>query len=102
MHFLCLFACKKLLNFFLKSVDYLQEKEEKEEQENKCATVVYTLESARFVLEMPSSFAYWVKLADYGTAVSTLESLDQPVTLDQVSVFLVGLIDVKSWVNSHI
>ncbi|KAL3673832.1 hypothetical protein V7S43_001520 [Phytophthora oleae] len=69
----------KLLNFFLKDIGRANL--------NKApgADVVlhYMLEDACFVLQMPASFSYWVKLADYGAADSNLDNLGKPVTIDQ-------------------
>lgn len=69
----------KLLNFFLKDIGRANL--------NKApgADVVlhYMLEDACFVLQMPASYSYWVKLADYGAADSNLDNLGKPVSIDQ-------------------
>ncbi|CAH0477899.1 unnamed protein product [Peronospora belbahrii] len=43
----------------------------------------YLLEDVCFVFQMPASFSYWVKLADFGAADSNPENLGSPVTIDQ-------------------
>ncbi|TDH65050.1 hypothetical protein CCR75_008973 [Bremia lactucae] len=69
----------KLLNFFLKTAS----------RSKLCKTsgadvvLHYMLEDVCFVLQMPASYSFWIKLADYGAAVSNPESLGSPVTMDQ-------------------
>lgn len=41
------------------------------------------LEDCCFDLLLPATFSYWVKLGDYGSADSNVDSLGQPVTPDQ-------------------
>ncbi|KAE8889031.1 hypothetical protein PF005_g18459 [Phytophthora fragariae] len=69
----------KLLNFFLKDIGRANLRKEPG------ADVVlhYLLEDSCFVLQMPASFSYWVKLADYGAADSNLENVGKPVTIYQ-------------------
>lgn len=69
----------QLLNFFLKDIGRANLRKEPG------ADVVlhYLLEDSCFVLQMPASFSYWVKLADYGAADSNLENVGKPVTIDQ-------------------
>ncbi|OWZ21743.1 Serine/threonine protein kinase [Phytophthora megakarya] len=69
----------KLLNFFLKDIG-----RSNISKDPGAGTVLhYFLEDTCFVLRMPSSFSYWVKLADYGAADSNPENLGKPVTMDQ-------------------
>ncbi|CEG48546.1 serine threonine protein kinase [Plasmopara halstedii] len=68
----------KLLNFFLKDIG----RSEKMKDPGSDVVLHYMVESACFVLQMPASFSYWVKLADYGAADSNLESLGKAVTAD--------------------
>ncbi|KAG6610252.1 serine/threonine protein kinase [Phytophthora cinnamomi] len=69
----------KLLNFFLRDIGRANL------SKGPGADVVlhYLLEDSCFVLKMPASFSYWVKLADYGAADSNPENLGKPVTIDQ-------------------
>ncbi|TMW60447.1 hypothetical protein Poli38472_000489 [Pythium oligandrum] len=69
----------KLLNFFLKDIS---------RKSKKCAVdeallLRYVVGEETFDVQMPATFSYWVKLADYGTADSNVEHLGKPVTLDQ-------------------
>ncbi|KAF1794458.1 Protein kinase-like domain [Phytophthora cactorum] len=69
----------KLLNFFLKDIGRANLS-----KAPGCDVVLhYMLEDACFVLQMPASFSYWVKLADYGAADSNPDNLGKPVTIDQ-------------------
>ncbi|GMF19155.1 unnamed protein product [Phytophthora fragariaefolia] len=68
-----------LLNFFLKDIG--RTKLSKEPGTD--VVLNYLLEDSRFVLRMPASFSYWVKLADYGAADSNMANLGKPVTIDQ-------------------
>lgn len=43
----------------------------------------YLVGDKSFELRLPATFSYWIKLADYGTAESNVESLGKPVALDQ-------------------
>ncbi|ETL33556.1 serine/threonine protein kinase [Phytophthora nicotianae] len=68
----------KLLNFFLKDIG----RSDLTKAPGRDAVLHYMLENACFVLQMPASFSYWVKLADYGAADSSPENLGKPVTID--------------------
>lgn len=46
-------------------------------------TLQYFVEDKAFDLRLPVTFSYWIKLADYGTADSNVDSLGKPVALDQ-------------------
>jgi hypothetical protein len=74
----------KLLNFFLKKID----------QDSSSAKVIFQVQDKNYLLNMPPDFRYWVKLADYGTADTNIDSLEQPVTLDQVSIIRIPTIYV--------
>ena len=69
----------QLLNFFLKDIGSSNVRKDLGSD----IVLHYLLEDACFVLRMPASFSYWVKLADYGTADSNPEHLGKPVTIDQ-------------------
>uniref|UniRef100_A0AAV1T553 Protein kinase domain-containing protein n=1 Tax=Peronospora matthiolae TaxID=2874970 RepID=A0AAV1T553_9STRA len=69
----------KLLNFFLKDIGCTN----RHKDSGSDVTLHYLLEDMCFVLRMPASFSYWVKLADYGAADSNPENLGKPVTIDQ-------------------
>lgn len=69
----------KLLNFFLKDIG----RPDTGKGQGSDVVLHFMLETACFVLQIPSSFSYWVKLADYGAADSNLENLGKPVTIDQ-------------------
>uniref|UniRef100_H3HCD1 Protein kinase domain-containing protein n=1 Tax=Phytophthora ramorum TaxID=164328 RepID=H3HCD1_PHYRM len=70
----------KLLNFFLKDIGRANPS-----KTPGAADIVlnYLLEDSCFVLRMPASFSYYVKLADYGSADSNPDNLGKPVTIDQ-------------------
>ncbi|CAI5726983.1 unnamed protein product [Hyaloperonospora brassicae] len=69
----------KLLNFLLKGIKCtICHKDPKPD-----VVLHYLFEDKRFVLQIPASFSYWVKLADYGTADSNPEHLGKPVTIEQ-------------------
>ncbi|KAL4152383.1 hypothetical protein PRNP1_009314 [Phytophthora ramorum] len=70
----------KLLNFFLKDIGRANPS-----KTPGAADIVlnYLLEDSCFVLRMPASFSYYVKLADYGSADSNSDNLGKPVTIDQ-------------------
>ncbi|KAG7384242.1 hypothetical protein PHYPSEUDO_002845 [Phytophthora pseudosyringae] len=69
----------KLLNFFLKDIGHANLRKSLGAD----VALHYMLDDASFVLQMPASFSYWVKLADYGAADSNPENLGKPVTTDQ-------------------
>lgn len=69
----------QLLNFLLKGIKRtIFHKDPKPD-----VILHYLFEDKCFVLQIPASFSYWVKLADYGTADSNPEHLGKPVTIDQ-------------------
>lgn len=69
----------KLLNFFLKDI----RRAKLGDASGRDVVLHYIMEDSCFVLQMPASFSYWVKLADYGAADSSPENLGKPVTIDQ-------------------
>ncbi|POM63991.1 Serine/threonine protein Kinase [Phytophthora palmivora] len=69
----------KLLNFFLKDIG----RANISKAPGTDIVLHYLVEDVCFVLQMPASFSYWVKLADYGAADSNPENLGKPVTIDQ-------------------
>ena len=69
----------QLLNFFLKDIGSSNVRKDLGSD----IVLHYLLEDACFVLRMPASFSYWVKLADYGSADSNPENLGKSVTIDQ-------------------
>ncbi|TYZ63302.1 hypothetical protein PybrP1_009091, partial [[Pythium] brassicae (nom. inval.)] len=69
----------KLLNFFLKDIP----RESLNKKPNDDVVLQYAVEETAFDLRLPPTFAYWIKLADYGTAESNAETLGSPVALDQ-------------------
>ncbi|KAF1335664.1 Serine/threonine protein kinase, partial [Globisporangium splendens] len=70
----------KLLNFFLKDIDRERMVHKQPEED---MLLQYWVEDNAFDLRLPGPFSYWIKLADYGTADSNVESLEKPVALDQ-------------------
>jgi serine/threonine protein kinase len=69
----------QLLNFFLKDIG----RGNLSKAPGADTVLHYLLEDSCFVLEMPMSYSYWVKLADYGAADSNPDTLGKPVTIDQ-------------------
>ncbi|CAH0478439.1 unnamed protein product [Peronospora belbahrii] len=69
----------KLLNFFLKDIG----RADLRKDPGSNIVLHYLLEDVCFVFQMPASFSYWVKLADFGAADSNPENLGSPVTIDQ-------------------
>ena len=65
----------KLLNVFVQEV----------EAQTPLVVLRYGLGSHVYALELPSEFAFFAKLADYGTANIQAESTGQPVTIAQFS-----------------
>ena len=70
----------KLLNFFLKKI--VQPGNEASEG---IIEITYGFGSDVYQLCLPPAFAYWVKLADYGTAETDEASLGSKIALEQVS-----------------
>ncbi|GMF21388.1 unnamed protein product [Phytophthora lilii] len=68
-----------LLNFFLRDIG----RANLSKAPGSDVILHYLLGDICFVLRMPASFSYWVKLADYGAADSNPENLGKPVTIDQ-------------------
>ncbi|CAI5720617.1 unnamed protein product [Peronospora effusa] len=69
----------KLLNFFLKDIGRANIRKDPGSD----VVLHYLLEDVCFVCQMPASFSYWIKLADFGAADSNAETLGSPVTMDQ-------------------
>ncbi|KAI9907043.1 hypothetical protein PsorP6_004515 [Peronosclerospora sorghi] len=70
----------KLLNFFLKDIGCARLRKD---PDSDVILLHYLLEDTCIALQLPVSFSYWVKLADFGAADSNPESLGTPVTIDQ-------------------
>lgn len=76
---LCGMWILQLLNFFLKDIPRQSDKKSPSED----VVVEYAVEETTFDLRLSPTFAYWIKLADYGTAESNADTLGRPVALDQ-------------------
>ena len=68
----------KLLNFFMKRM------EKGKRKKKRCKILNYSFGEHRFVIKMPSKYSLWVKMGDYGTASTDAETMNSPITLDQV------------------
>ncbi|CAH0481431.1 unnamed protein product [Peronospora belbahrii] len=75
----CQEVAHSLLNFFLKDIG----RADLRKDPGSNIVLHYLLEDVCFVFQMPASFSYWVKLADFGAADSNPENLGSPVTIDQ-------------------
>ncbi|KAI9911158.1 hypothetical protein PsorP6_009355 [Peronosclerospora sorghi] len=70
----------KLLNLFLKDIGCVRLRKD---PNSDVVPLHYLMEDTLFALQLPVSFPYWLKLAEYGAADSNPESLGAPVTVDQ-------------------
>lgn len=71
----------QLLNFFLKDISRPGLATGSDDDDD--VVLQYYVGATAFELRLPASFAYWIKMADYGTAESNAETLGKPVALDQ-------------------
>lgn len=71
-----------MLNFFLKDIKR-NRGAANTDSGGKGTVIHYVIEQRCFELRLPRAFSYWVKLADYGSADSSVENIGKPVTLDQ-------------------
>lgn len=81
----------KLLNFFMKAVPTFDEERK----------ISYAFGESCYQMTLPSEYLYWIKLADYGTADTDMQTIDQPILAEHVRSLLALFVSNHSYSLLH-